>query len=115
MDELEVRADLKWLGIPPTKVRLVLDSLRGQRARDAVQTLRFMPQGAARPLAKLIQSAIANAEENFGLNPEDLFITRAWANGGPTMKRFRAGARGRAKPYERRSSHVTVVLQERAN
>lgn len=115
MDELEVQAVLRWIGISPLKVRLVLDQMRGKRAEEAVQILRFMPQGAARPIAKLIRSAVANAEENFGLNREDLYITKIWADTGPTMKRWRAGARGRAKPIKRRSSHITVVVQEKTS
>jgi large subunit ribosomal protein L22 len=113
MDGIEVQAVLRWLGLSPFKVRLIINMVRGRKADEALQMLRHMPQAAAKPVAKTIRSAIANAEENFGLNREDLYIARISADGGPMLKRFRAGARGRAKPILRRSSHITVVLQEK--
>jgi large subunit ribosomal protein L22 len=113
MDGMEVQAVLRWVGLSPFKVRLVIDLVRGRKADEALQILRHLPQAAAKPVAQVIRSAIANAEENFGLNREDLYIARITADGGPMLKRYRAGARGRAKPILRRSSHITVVLQER--
>ena len=113
MDGIEVQAILKWIGLSPFKVRLIIDLVRGRKAEEALQMLRHMPQAAAKPVAKTIRSAMANAEENFGLNREDLYISRITADGGPMLKRFKAGARGRAKPILRRSSHITVVLQEK--
>jgi large subunit ribosomal protein L22 len=113
MDGIEVRAVLRWIGLSPTKVRLLTDLVRGRKADEALQMLKHMPQAAADPLYKTIRSAVANAEENLGLNREDLYIARITADGGPMLKRFKAGARGRGKPILRRSSHITVVLQEK--
>lgn len=113
MDGMQVQAVLRWIGLSPFKVRLVIDLVRGRKADEALEILRHMPQAAAKPVAQVIRSAIANAEENFGLNREDLYIARITADGGPMLKRYKAGARGRAKPILRRSSHITVVLQER--
>jgi large subunit ribosomal protein L22 len=109
----QIRAVKKYLGISPQKVRLVIDQVRGKRASDALALLQFMPQGAAAPVAKLIRSGVANAEENFGLSRDDLWIAEICADQGPTRKWRRFGARGRFKPIMRRSSHVTVVLEER--
>ena len=109
----QVRAVKKYLGISPQKVRRVVDQVRGMRVDDALALLRFLPQGAAEPVAKLVHSAATNAEENFGLNREDLWVAEISADQGPTRKWRRFGARGRFKPILRRSSHVTVVLEER--
>ncbi len=108
----QVRAVRKYLGISPQKVRRVIDQVRGRPVDDALALLQFMPQGAAEPVARLIRSAVANAEENFGLNQEDLWIAEITADQGPTRKWRRFGARGRFKPILRRSSNVTVVLEE---
>jgi len=109
----QVRAVKKYLGISSQKARLVVDQVRGMKADDALAVLQFLPQGAAQPVAKLIRSAVANAEENFGLNREDLWVAQITAVPGPTRKWRRFGARGRFKPILRRSSHLTVVLEER--
>ena len=108
----EVKASLRHLPIAPTKVRLVIDLVRGKDLDDALAILKFMPQRAAEPVRKLVQSAAANAEQNFGLNPEDLYILQIHADEGPRRNWRRFGARGRWKPIIRRSSHVTVVLSE---
>lgn len=109
---LKVKAIAKYTRISPKKARLVIAQVRGKRADDALVLLKFMPQAAARPVAKLIRSAIANAEENYGLPRDDLYIASIFADDGPTFKRYRAGARGRVKPILKRSSHLTVVLEE---
>jgi len=109
----QVRAIKKYLGISPQKVRLVLNQVRGKHVDEALGLLQFLPQGAARPVAKLIKSAIANAEENFGLSRDDLWVAKISADQGPIRKWRRFGARGRFKPILRRSSHVTVILEER--
>jgi len=109
----DIRAELKNCSVSAQKVRLVIDLVRGKKATEALNTLKFTPQGAARPVHKLLASAVANAEENFGLNKEDLFIYKISADEAPTRKWRRFGARGRFKPLLRRSSHVTVVLRER--
>jgi len=108
----EVRAVAKYVPMSPRKVRLVVDQVRGLAVDDALAILKFMPKAAAKPVAKVIESAIANAEENYGLAREDLYISEIFADGGPTYKRWRAGARMRVKPILKRTSHITVVLEE---
>jgi large subunit ribosomal protein L22 len=109
----EVRAVYRYVGISPQKVRRVIDTVRGKPAVTALQMLRLMPQAAARPVAKTIASAMANAEENFGLSREDLVVARIMADQAPLRRWRRFGARGRFKPIIRRSSHITVVLAEK--
>ncbi len=108
----DIRAQLRFLPISAQKVRLVIDVVRGQDAVRALETLRFMPQGAAEPVAKLLASAVANAEENFGVSRDDLYVAKIFADEAPTRKWRRFGARGRFKPLLRRSAHVTVILRE---
>jgi len=110
---MEVKAVAKYLRISPLKARLVIDEIRGLQVDDALDQLRYMPQGAAKPVEKLVKSAVANAEENFGLSREDLYIAKIYADQGPIRKWRRFGARGRFKPIVRRYSHITVVLDER--
>lgn len=109
----DIRAQLRFLPVSAQKVRLVIDVLRGMDVVQAMETLRFMPQGAAVPVAKLLASAVANAEENFGVSRDDLVVAKIFADEAPTRKWRRFGARGRFKPILRRSSHVTVILRER--
>lgn len=109
----DVRAHLRFLSISAQKVRMVLDLVRGKDVNQAVDILRFTPNGAAAPVLKLVKSAIANAEENFGISRDDLYIATIFADEAPTRKWRRFGARGRFKPILRRSSHVTVILRER--
>lgn len=108
----DIRAQLRFLPISAQKVRLVIETVRGRSAVEALERLRMMPQRAARPVSKLLASAIANAEENFGVSREQLYVASIFADEGPTRKWRRFGARGRFKPILRRSSHVTVVLSE---
>ena len=110
---MEVRAKSTHLAISPQKLRLVCDQVRGMSAEQARIVLDFMPQKGAGLIAKTLSSAIANAENNFDLNPGDLFISEIFANEGPRLKRFTAGARGRYKPRVKRTSHLTVILEER--
>ncbi len=109
----DIRAHLRYLPIAPQKVRLVVDLVRGRPVNEAMEVLRFETRRPAKPLRKLLASAIANAEENFGISRDDLYIASIYADEGPTRKWRRFGARGRFKPILRRSSHVTVVLRER--
>lgn len=117
VDAYEVKAIARHIGISPQKMRLVVDVVRGKGAEEALDILRFMPNRAAEPIYKLIRSAIANAEENFGMEPEDLVVSRIFADEGPRNRLRpyggRFGARGRFKPIMRRSSHITVFLAER--
>ncbi len=110
---MEVRAVTKYVGISPQKTRWVIDQVRGMQAERALAVLRYMSQSAAEPVAKTIASALANAEENMGLAREDMFIAQISADGAPLRRWRRFGARGRFKPIIRRSSHITVVLEER--
>jgi large subunit ribosomal protein L22 len=109
----DVHAQLRFSGVSAQKTRLIVDLVRGKPAVDALNTLKFMPQVAARNVSKLLASAVANAEENFGVSREDLYVYRITADEGPTRRWRRFGARGRFKPLLRRSSHITIVLRER--
>ncbi|HIE57061.1 MAG TPA: 50S ribosomal protein L22 [Anaerolineales bacterium] len=108
-----MRAHARHIPISPQKVRLVVDMVRGKEVLDALNTLKFVPNRASHPVSKVIQSAMANAEENFGVSRDDLYIYRIYADEAPTRKWRRFGARGRFKPWLRRSSHITVILRER--
>lgn len=109
----DIHAKLRFNSASPQKVRLVIDMVRGRPAVDALNTLRFLPQSAARQVSKLLTSAVANAEENFGVSRDDLYVYRIFADKAPTRKWRRFGARGRFKPILRRSSHITVILREK--
>lgn len=109
----DIRACMRHVGISAQKARLVVNLVRGKNAIDAANTLKFMPNKAAHHLSKLLGSAMANAEENFGVSREDLYVHEIMADEGPTRKWRRFGARGRFKPMLRRSSHLTIVLRER--
>ena len=108
-----IRATARYVSVSPQKARLVLDLVRGRAAVEALDLLRFTSKAAARPVAKLLRSAIANAEENFGYSHDELIVSEIFANQGPTRRWRRFGARGRFKPILHRSSHITVILRER--
>jgi len=112
MAGFQVHAESKYIPGSPIKARRVVNVVRGMYADEALEVLRLMPQAAAKPIAKTIKSAVANAEENFGLSREDLFIAEIVANSGPMRPWRRFGARGRFKPILRRTSHIRVVLEE---
>ena len=116
-EAFEVKAVARHIPISVQKVRLVVDIVRGKGADEALDTLRFLPNRAAEPVYKLIQSAVANAEQNYGLEIDELFVSRIFADKGPQRRLApyggRFGARGRFKPILKRSSHITVVLAER--
>jgi large subunit ribosomal protein L22 len=112
MAGFQVHAESKYIPGSPIKARRVVNTVRGMYAEEALEVLRLMPQAAARPVAKTIQSAVANAEENFGLSREDLIIAEIVANSGPMRPWRRFGARGRFKPILKRTSHIRVVLEE---
>ncbi len=109
----DIRAQWKFADISAQKARLIIDMVRGQGAEQAMNTLKFMPNKAATQVSKLLTSAIANAEENFGVSRDNLYVYQIMADEGPTRKWRRFGARGRFKPLLRRSSHLTIVLRER--
>ncbi|TVR21140.1 MAG: 50S ribosomal protein L22 [Anaerolineaceae bacterium] len=110
---MKIRAHNKHVMISPQKLRLVCDEVRGMDARQADVLLKFLPQKGAQIIRKTLASAMANAEENFEANPSDLYIEQIYANEGPRLRRFKAGARGRYKPRVRRTAHLTVVLAQR--
>jgi large subunit ribosomal protein L22 len=109
----DIRAQLRFADVSAQKARLVVDQVRGKSAIDAVNTLKYMPKKAARIVERLLGSAVANAEENFGVSRDDLLVYKIVADEGPTRKWRRFGARGRFKPLLRRTSHITIVLRER--
>lgn len=110
---MDVRATSKYLPISPQKLRLVCDAVRGMHPFQAEDTLRFMPHKGATFVLKTLRSALANAENNFEMDPAELVIAEIYANEGPRRPWRRFGARGRFKPWIRRTSHLTVVLGER--
>ena len=110
--ETNIYAHAQHVPVSAQKLRLVIDMVRGKDAVEAINLLKFVPNRASHPVSKLIASAMANGEENFGVSRDDLFIFRIFADEAPTRKWRRFGARGRFKPWLRRSSHVTVILRE---
>jgi large subunit ribosomal protein L22 len=112
-ESFKVRASARFIPMSPQKIRLVLDLVRGRDAVEASEILRFTPKAAAEVVLKLLNSAIANAEENFGMNRDDLYIHELYADKGPVRLWRRFGARGRFKRIRRRYSHITIVLRER--
>ena len=97
----------------PRKVKVVLDLIRGEDLERAQAILRHTPRAATEPLVKLVNSATANAENNYGMDPNNLYVSECFVTEGPTLKRIRPRAKGRAARINKRSSHVTVVLEER--
>ncbi|GAB3399783.1 large ribosomal subunit protein uL22 [Flindersiella endophytica] len=110
-DNPQARAVARYVRMTPMKVRRVVDLIRGLPAQDAVDLLRFAPQAAAEPVRKVVESAMANAENTLQANRADLFVARAYVDEGPTMKRWRPRAQGRPGPYFKRTSHITVVVE----
>lgn len=110
---MEVRAITKYLPISPQKLRLVCDKVRGMDAQEALVVLEYMPHKGSELVGKTVASALANATNNFDLNPDAMYVSQIYAGEGPTLKRFKAGARGRYKPRLKRTSHLWVILAER--
>ena len=108
----DIRAKLSNYNISAQKARLVIDLVRGKPALEALDILALTPNKAAEPVQKLISSAIANAEENFGVGRDDLYVYQIFADEAPTRKWRRFGARGRFKPILKRRAHITVILRE---
>lgn len=109
---MRVAAVAKDVRISPRKVKLVVDLVRGKKVDEALNILRFLPTPAARAVAKVIKSAAANAENNFQMEPAELKITQIFADEGHTLKRFRPQARGRVNPILKRSTHISVFVEE---
>lgn len=109
----DIFAQARFIPISAQKVRLVADLVRGKDVVGALTLLKFTPNFAAVPVSKVLASAMSNGEENFGVSRDDLYVYRIFADEAPTRKWRRFGARGRFKPWLRRSSHITVILRER--
>ena len=109
----DIFAQARFIPLSAQKVRLVIDLVRGKSVEGALNLLQFANNRAANPVSKVVASAAANGEENFGVSRDDLYVFRIFADEAPTRKWRRFGARGRFKPWLRRSSHITVILRER--
>ena len=109
-DHITVRAQAKWVRMSARKARLVLEHIRGRTVPEARTILAFTQRAAATEIEKVLRSAVANAEANHGLDGDELVVEAAYADEGPTLKRWRARARGRATRIEKRTSHVSVAL-----
>ncbi|WP_214108796.1 50S ribosomal protein L22 [Acrocarpospora catenulata] len=110
---MEARAQVRFARHTPRKARRVVDLIRGLPAAEAQAVLRFAPQAASETVYKVLSSAVANAEHNFKLDRDTLFVSRAWVDEGPTLKRFRPRAQGRAYRINKRTSHITVIVESR--
>ncbi len=109
---MEAKAKARFIRISPQKARLVADTIRGKNVGDAITTLRFTPKKGARILRKVIESAVANASQNDSIAIDTLFVKTVFVDGGPMLKRIRPRAMGRASRILKRTSHITVVLDE---
>ncbi|CAM4470398.1 50S ribosomal protein L22 [Paenibacillus phoenicis] len=110
---MEAKAHARSIRIAPRKAQLVVDLIRGKQVGDAIAILRHTPKAASPIVEKLLNSAIANAEHNYSMDVNKLVITQAYVNQGPTMKRFRPRAMGRASRINKRTSHITLVVSEK--
>lgn len=115
---MEAKAKARFVRVTPQKARRVVDLIRGKQAAEAVAVLKFAPQAAAEPVLKTVRSAVANAVEGAKRNSErldeaDLYISEVFVDEGPTLKRFRPRAQGRAGRINKRTSHITVVVSQR--
>jgi len=113
VSDTTVRAQARYVHVSPTKARRVIDLIRGLPAAQAQTVLRFAPQAASEQVGKVLDSAIANAEHNERLDAATLFVSAAYVDEGPTLKRFRPRAQGRAYRIRKRTSHITVVVEAR--
>jgi large subunit ribosomal protein L22 len=111
-DAMKVRAQAKWVRTSARKARIVLDHIRGRSVPEARTILAFTPRAAAADIEKVLRSAVANAEANHGLDGDDLVVEAAYADEGPTLKRWKPRARGRVNRIRKRTCHVTLVLAE---
>lgn len=112
---MKVRAHARYIRQSPYKVRRVLDLIRGLPVEEAEQVLAFTPRAASEPILKVLRSAVANAEHNHALDADELVVAEAYADEGPTLRRFRPRARGRATRIRKRTSHITVVVAEHSD
>lgn len=110
---MQAKAHANYIRIAPRKVRLVVDLIRGKKVGDAIAILRNTPRSASPVVEKLLNSAIANAEHNYSLDPNKLVVTEAYVNQGPTLKRIRPRSQGRAFQILKKTSHITLVVSEK--
>lgn len=110
---MQVRAKVTGIRVSPRKARLVVDAVRGRRVVDAIDIAKFLPQRTSVDVEKLLRSVAANAENNYYLDPETLWIKEIYADEGPTYRRFKAKARGRVGRIQRRNTHITVIAEDR--
>jgi|SRR3990172_12136148 len=108
---MEARATVKYVRISPPKARRVIDLVRGRQVDEARRILKFSPLGAAKTVEKALNSAVANAEQQPGVVAQNLVVERAWVDSGPTLKRWRPRAYGRATRVRKRTSHITLVVR----
>ena len=114
MEETKIaKAYLRYVRIAPRKVQIVCDLIRGQDAQTAMAILLATPKAACEPMAKLLKSACANAENNFSMDPEKLYVSKVYAAPGPILKRMRPVSKGRAYRINKRTSHITLVVSEK--
>ena len=111
---MEIKAVARFVRVSPQKVRLVMAQVRGKKVEDALNLLIFAPQKGAKILKKLVDSAVANAQENTDMDVDNLYISKIYADEGPTQKRWRPRALGRATKILKRTSHLTVILDEKS-
>jgi len=111
--EKRPHATAKYVRIASRKVKLVIDLIRGKSVREAEAILQYTPKAATEPVSKLLKSAVANAENNLDLNGDDLYVAEVYANQGPTLKRFRPRSHGRASRICKRTSHISIVLDQK--
>ena len=109
----EACATLKYARISSRKVKIVIDLIRGKSVDEALAIVKFTPKAASEIIEKLLKSAIANAENNHGMNSSNLYVDQIYANQGPTLKRIRPAAKGSAVRIRKRTSHITIILRER--
>lgn len=110
---MEAKAVAKYIRIAPRKARIVIDLIRGKSVGEAVNILRYTPKVASQPIEKVIRSAVANAEHNYDMNADELYVAEVRVDAGPVIKRYRPRAQGRIYPVLKRSCHITVVVKER--
>ena len=110
---MEAKAHARYVRVAPRKARLMVDLIRGKHVQEANSILRLSPRAAAEVVGKVLDSAMANAEQNEKMRPDTLYVSEAFVDEGPTLKRYRPRALGRATRIDKRTSHITVVLKQR--
>jgi large subunit ribosomal protein L22 len=110
---VEAKATAKYVRMSPRKARLVVDQIRGKSVQEAQAILKVLPNRPAEPIYKVLYSAMANAENNYAMNRDNLYVAKAFIDQGPVLKRYRARARGMASRIRKPTSHITIILKEK--